>query len=544
MNNLLSFFLLSIVGIINAQNICYHTVVSGDNLYRIGIYYGANEDAIKRFNPDISSALSLGQKIKVPCSNDESSINPPIPDPLNRVSGTDEFSGNYLYHSVIQGETIYSLVKNYNISQEQFKSDNEEVVREGLKVGGVVKIYQRDNTSEDEIAIDGYFLRGGDREKVDILNLDTSRLTDSSFINIAVVLPFNYYKNVEFLKRFKDEQDPQIYKRTRTFLELYQGMKMAIDSVAETGLSIKLFVYDSKEDTAEIRKIIAQPSFREMDLIIGPGLTKTFVFAAKILQKDSIDIPMISPFSKKDAVIHGFPNSIRVIPSDKDRYIVIGAYVGENYLKENIIIAMEDKKDEEFAKIIQREIIARSLLGDSIQTVIPTITEGVFQPIERLKADKKNIIILANKKESFSSKLSAKLIPFSSKNELILFGLDDLKKFKNIEVDYWDSLNIHVASASSIKFGYPLADNFIKKYFKKFYAEPSDYAFTGFDFTFILLKQLLADKNYSHDKLVGNYFVGGMRDYQFEHNGEFNGISNTSVDVYKYSNYKFIKLDD
>jgi hypothetical protein len=253
---------------------------------------------------------------------------------------------------------------------------------------------------------------------------------------------------------------------------------------------------------------------------------------------------MISPFSKKDAVINGFPNSIRVIPSDKSRYRVLGAHVGENYLKENIIIAMEDKKDREFAKIIQREIIAISLLGDSNQTVIPTITEGVLQPIERIRTNKRNIIILANKKESFSSKLSAKLIPHSSKNELILFGLDDLKNYKNIEVDYWDSLNIHVASASSIKFGYPLADNFIKKYFKKFYAEPSDYAFTGFDFTFILLKQLLANKNYSHDKLVGNYFVGGMRDYQFEHNGEFNGISNTSVDVYKYSNYKFIKLDD
>ncbi len=544
MKNLLFVFLLIVLGVINAQNECYHTVVAGDNLYRIGVTYGINEAGVKKINPGITAALSLGQKVKVPCKAVKLITKPQIYNKEPVANNTDEFRGNYLYHSVAQGETVYSLTKNYNISQDQFKRDNEDVVKEGLKVGGVVKIYQRDNTSEDEVAIDGYFLRRASHENINMFNIDRSKLVDSSFLNIAVVLPFQYDKNVDFLKRFKDEQDPHIYKHTRTFLELYQGVKMAVDSVVKAGLNVQLFVYDTKQDTAEIRKILSQSSFREMNLVIGPGRTETFVFAAKLLQEDSINIPMVSPFSKKDAVINGFPNTIRVIPSDKSRYKAIASYVGENHLKENIIIAMEDKNDKEIAKVIQREIIAKSLLGDSIKTIIPIITQGFYEPIESLKADKKNIIILANKKEAFSSKLSAKLIPSSSKNELILFGLDDLKRYKNIDVDYWDSLNIHIASASEIKFGYPLADFFIENYFKKYYSEPSNYAFTGFDFTFILLKQLLNDNNYSHDKLVGNYFVGGMRDYQFKYNGENNGISNKSVHVYKYSNYKFIKLND
>ena len=56
MKNLLSVFLLSILGIINAQNECYHTVVAGDNLYRIGIYYGTNEAEVKKNNQGITAA--------------------------------------------------------------------------------------------------------------------------------------------------------------------------------------------------------------------------------------------------------------------------------------------------------------------------------------------------------------------------------------------------------------------------------------------------------------------------------------------------------
>lgn len=537
MKKYLLVFLLGAFGVIKAQN-CEHTVVQGETLYGIATKYGKKPKELQAMNDGLTANLSLGQTIKVPCKFGQK-----IKAAVAAVQ-PDDFKGNFVYHSVVQGETVYSLIKKYDLAESQFYKDNPEVKTEGLKVGGVVKLYQKDKTSEDEVAIDGYFLKVAGTGKMNHFNADQAKLNDSTYLNIAVMLPFQYEKNVEFLKKFKDEQEPQIYKRTRIFLELYQGIKMAVDSAVKAGLNAQLFVFDTKADTAEIKKIIAQPSFKQMDLVIGPGFTNTFVYAAKILKQDSLNIPLVSPFSKKEEVISGFPNTIRVIPSDKSHYKAIGAFVAEKYLEENIIIAMQDKNDSEAAKTIQREIVAKSLLGDSVQTIIPTITEGVFKPIESIKAGKKNIIILANNKEAFSSKLSAKLIPSSSKHEVILFGLDDLKNYKNIEVDYWDSLNIHVTSATDIKYGYPLTDNFMKAYFKKYYSEPSNYAFTGFDFTLLLLNELLYDRNYNHEKLVGNYFIGGMRDYKFANNGEQNGISNNSVNIYKYSNYKFLKLND
>ena len=119
-----------------------------------------------------------------------------------------------------------------------------------------------------------------------------------------------------------------------------------------------------------------------------------------------------------------------------------------------------------------------------------------------------------------------------------------MKEYRNIEVDYWDSLNIHITSSSEIKYGSNLADQFLASYFKKYYSEPSSSAFTGYDFTLLILNQLLEERKYSHSQLVGDSFKGGIRDYRFKYNGDKNGISNNSVYVYKYSNFNFIKLND
>ena len=196
-----------------------------------------------------------GQQPKSTSKSSSSSVNQP-----------DEFQGNYIYHSIVKGETVYNLTRKYGVSEEQFFKDNPEVKEYGLKLGEVVRLYQRDKSSEDEIAIDDYFLKVSKSDKLSPFLVDTNKLKDSTYVNIAVMLPFLFEKNIEFLKKYKDEQDPELYKKTRIFLELYQGVKMAVDSAVKAGLNVQLFVFDTKADTVEIKKIISRPIFKKMDL--------------------------------------------------------------------------------------------------------------------------------------------------------------------------------------------------------------------------------------------------------------------------------------
>jgi LysM repeat protein len=355
-NLILLFLVLTTIFSFGQDSACRHKVASGETLYAISRKYDTKPAELKKLNKGLTSSLSLDQEIIVPCNGNEpvAVVSTPVITSVEVVPATDEFNGNFIFHTIVKGETIYSLTNKFGVSETQLYNDNLDVKRDGLKVNGVVRLYQKDKTSEDEQLIDKHFLKVHSTGELNVFNPDLNKLDDSSFVNIAVMLPFQFERNVEFLKKFKDEQEPQLYNKTKIFLELYQGIKMAVDSAVESGLNVQLFVFDTKADTSEIRSIINQPVIKHMDLIIGPGFTNTFVFAANLLRNQSI--PMISPFSKKEAVLKGNPFSVRIIPSEKSHFKAIGKYVSENLLDQNIIIAMQDSNDQTNANVIHRFI--------------------------------------------------------------------------------------------------------------------------------------------------------------------------------------------
>ena len=529
----------------NGKTYCIHKIKKGETLYSLSRTYNINVDQLKNANQGLTVNLSLNQPIKIPCTEKTKSK---IKETVNKNvivttdSKVDDFKGNYIFHTISKGETVYSITKNFNITEIQFYKDNEEIKRDGLKLGAVVKIIQVENTDEDHIVIERHFLNIVGNNKLNTFGADSNLLKDSTVFKLAVMLPFQYERNVEFLKSFKEDQQPKLYKETKTFVELYQGIKLAVDSMVKLGLNVQLFVYDTKGDTVEIKKIIQKPEAKYFDLIIGPGYRSTFVFASKYFK--SSGIPMVSPLSKNDKVIHNNPNTIKIVPSYENHLEAISKYVNENYLNENIIIAMEDENDKKYALKIQRDILAQALMNDSSANLLVSIVKGDHSVQPKLVKEKKNIVILANNKESFASKLTVHLVSKSSSHEILVFGTEKLKKYRNIEVAYWDSLNIHVAGASDVRYGSPVVNKFISSYFNHYFNEPSKYAFSGFDITLMLLKQVVENKKYAHVNIVGSYFMGGCRDYQFQYNGDKNGISNKAVNIFRLHDFKFVKVND
>lgn len=519
---------------------CIHKIEKGETLYALSRKYDVKVKQIEQANAGLTANLSLGQAIKIPCDKKVTSTKPVTES--NTSNTVDEFKGNYIFHTIATGETVYSITKKFKITEEQFYKDNEEVKRVGLKLGEVVKVLQVENTDEDHIVIERHFLNIVGNGKLNEFGTDSVLLQDTNVFQLAVMLPFQYERNVEFMKEFKNDQQPKLYRETKTFVELYQGIKMAVDSIVKLGLDVQLFVYDTKADTNEIKKIIQKPEAKYFDLVIGPGYTSTFVFASKYLKRAGI--PMISPLSKKEKVIADNPYAIKIVPSYEHHLEAISKYVNENYLNENIIISMKDENDRKSALKIQRDILATALMNDSSANLKTSIVKGDLGVHSKLIKGKRNIVILANNEEAFTSRLAVKLVRKSTSHDIFLFGTEDLKKYRNIEVAYWDSLNIHVTGAQNIKYGYPLVDQFIGAYFKQYYNEPSKFAFTGYDLTFMILKQVLETKKYSHSSIAGNYFVGGFRDYQFKYNGDASGISNKAVNIFRFHDYKFIKVND
>ncbi|MCP4520370.1 MAG: outer membrane protein assembly factor BamD [Cytophagales bacterium] len=80
--------------------------------------------------------------------------------------------------------------------------------------------------------------------------------------NIAILLPF--MNNIE-----------KGYRKSARFYELYEGIKLATDSLLHRGIIINLYAYDTQKDTSRVHEILNHKEMQEMDLFIGPVYPKT-----------------------------------------------------------------------------------------------------------------------------------------------------------------------------------------------------------------------------------------------------------------------------
>ncbi len=102
-----------------------YTVEQGDTLYSLSKRFGVSIDKLKEYNPALKDGLKAGMNLvfhKAPVVKEKTPI----------ITG-------YEFYEVVKGDTIYNLTRRYNISAEELKTANPELVN-GLKLGMTLKI--------------------------------------------------------------------------------------------------------------------------------------------------------------------------------------------------------------------------------------------------------------------------------------------------------------------------------------------------------------------------------------------------------------------
>jgi len=83
-----------------------------------------------------------------------------------------------------------------------------------------------------------------------------------------------------------------IYSRSIGFIEMYEGILLAADTLRSLGLEINIHAYDIKSDTIELTRIIMSGDLDNMDLIIGPIYSYNLAIVAAYAGK--MKIPVVS----------------------------------------------------------------------------------------------------------------------------------------------------------------------------------------------------------------------------------------------------------
>ena len=115
----------------NPSNMFMYTVKSGDSLYSIAKKYNTTVKDIIDINNLKSTSLSIGQQLRIP----------------ENYTPLDEMVlPNFINYTVKNGDTLYTIAKEYNTSIKQIMDDNS-LVNPILSIGQNIKIRVSDNTT-------------------------------------------------------------------------------------------------------------------------------------------------------------------------------------------------------------------------------------------------------------------------------------------------------------------------------------------------------------------------------------------------------------
>ena len=117
----------------NAQKETYHTIASGETLYRLTVKYNVSAKAICDANPGLSAEnFRIGQVILIPSTTEAETMAPTETLSNNTVVANNNIPGPIEsrcrdMHKVKRKETVFSISREYGISEAELIAANPEL---------------------------------------------------------------------------------------------------------------------------------------------------------------------------------------------------------------------------------------------------------------------------------------------------------------------------------------------------------------------------------------------------------------------------------
>jgi tetratricopeptide (TPR) repeat protein len=94
-------------------------------------------------------------------------------------------------------------------------------------------------------------------------------------------------------------------KRNQFVLDLYEGMKLAVDTLAKQGVKISLRAYDTERNPEKLKKILEKNELKNTDLIVGPLFQEENSFVQNFASANQINV--FNPISNNSDLISTNP---------------------------------------------------------------------------------------------------------------------------------------------------------------------------------------------------------------------------------------------
>jgi LysM repeat protein len=537
----------------------YHKLQPGETVYFLAKSYGVSENEIISSNPGIDiTKLPVDAEIAVP----------------RREFMTDrqEFAvqdSNYIFHKVVRGESLASIAEKYGLSVRELRKENRNIrfpqVGDYIRIPVVKAVQPIVNVAPAADTLKAVV------EQPVVLWQRPSVYTPVRNLNgtfdVAVLLPFYLRENAvrtdidssKIVKgkpvyKITNRSEEWIYPRTIGFIEMYEGILLAVDTLRTLGMDVNLHVFDIKSDTLELTGLIKRGDLAEMDLIIGPVYSHNLSIMASYA--DSLGIPVVSPVPlfNNTALINN-PNLFVANSSIEVPQNTIARKVSEYYDKNFVFIHADSAGVDPDVKTFKEKIINE--LSNRLPFEEIKFKEFLYysrsafdnDSINRLEhalsSKTDNIIVIASEEGPVISETLQEIHGLSKKFPVKVFGYPALRGLENLEPKFIFDLDILIYSPYWIDYSRRDVRKFNDDFRQKFLTEPSElsYSWLGYDMAYYFLSGLaIHGKDFiSHPEIHNPDLLETEFDFQRESIND--GFENQKLFPIRYTKDYEVKLE-
>ena len=271
----------------------------------------------------------------------------------------------------------------------------------------------------------------------------------------------------------------------KTSFDFYSGALLAAKEAGDNGTDVDLSVYDVSVGSLPI----TVDRLKKTDIVIGPVAPAAL---GRLLEMTPQETYVVSPLDHKaEQLATTHRNFIQAPASYATQYADLVRWMSEEKRSGDKMLVIFEKgtrKDKDISIISEK--LAES--GMSYETFSYSILEGrnILDSLRhKMSLQSTNHLLVASESEAFVNDVVRNInLMIHNKYKVTLYAPSRIRSFETIEVENLHNANLHVTSSYFIDYDNPQVMTFIKSYRALFNAEPSPFAFQGYDITSYFIK--------------------------------------------------------
>lgn len=517
-----------------SQKETFHTIEAGETLYRLTVKYNVSAKAICDANPGLSAEnFRIGQVIRIPAPDET-----PVVSDIDNSSKTADAAGEIPaavqsrcrdMHKVKRKETIYSISKEYGITEAELIEANPELKgKNKIKKGSFLCIPYPTTTANTGNAKPQTIPTNNE-----LFSENKKEAERISTIKAAVILPFL--------------PDAASRSESARMVEYYEGFLMAVDSLKRSGTSIDLYTYNSGANVNSLNDILSKNEMKNMDIIFGPLQQQQIKPLADFAKKN--DIRLVIPFTSKDNTVFRNPAIYQINTPQSYLYSEVYDHFVRQFPNANVIFIEANSKTKDKADFI------KGLKDELRNRSIPMATLDEDASVEALKsalkAGRENIFIPTSGSNLVLIKCLPQLTLLVRENpefSIHMFGYPEWQTYTKDHLESFFELDTYFYSSFYTNDLFPAAKNFTRNY-RRWYGKDMDerypkYGMLGFDTGYFFLKGLARYGSELENNLQRMDFAPIQTGFKFQRVNNWGGFVNKKVFFVRFTkNYELVKLD-